>query len=311
MNPFVLLFVWAILMASSFVVSGNMAVYASPIATSFLRFIVALGLMTAVIFLNNYRTRGSQCDASTWTLKGLFSSPQRLLHYFLISGALVGFFIGMFVALESTTPQHTSVLYTLVPLMGVAVARVWLKESTSWGKVLGFLFGSIGAMMVLFSTQDTGMLVWNKGDYVFLASCVLLALHVVLVQKWGRSIGALQGAFMIMLFGSLWLLPITLLWGHLEQVEWLELGFWSNTLYLTIFTTLFTFMLQQKLVIRLGANRLLAATYTIPVWVACYVALTTLNWSLLLNVGFAAGVGILLIALYMIDYQNKMVKLVT
>lgn len=35
MNPFITLFVWALLMASSFVVSGNMMAYASPIATAF------------------------------------------------------------------------------------------------------------------------------------------------------------------------------------------------------------------------------------------------------------------------------------
>lgn len=108
-----------------------------------------------------------------------------------------------------------------------------------------------------------------------------------------------------MLFGTIWLLPIAIMWGDLSSVAWGELGFWLNGLYLTVFATLFTFMLQQILVRSVGANRILAASYTIPVWVALYLLFTTWQWSLLLNMGFALGLVCLLVALYLIDQQNR------
>lgn len=306
MSSFFTLLLWAWLMASSFIVSGHMVEYASPIATSVFRFLLAMLIMLpALLFIWQ---RGKQNKIEQF--KALFASRQRLFHYVVISGALVGFFIGLFVALQSTTPLNTSVLYTLVPLIGVMIARVWLKEVAPLWRVIGFVLGSIGAMTVLFSTQGNDGFQWYSGDYIFIGACFLLALHVVSVQKWGRSLGALSGAFMIMLFGSFWLLPIALIWGELDQVQWSSQGFWVNVLYLTVFTTLFTFVLQQRLVMTVGASRLLAMSYTIPVWVALFTALTQSRLLSLVDWPFASGILILGVALFLIDGNLSKVKIV-
>ena len=222
MSALVSLFAWAWLMASSFVVSGHMTDYASPIATSSFRFLLAL-IIVFILLIAQWQRAGLKLSDQ---LLALFQPRQRLWHYFIISGALVGFFIGLFVALQSTTPLNTSVLYTLLPLMGVIIARIWLKEAMPWLKVAGFILGSLAAMMVLFSSQASSSdgfmhFEWHKGDSIFLGACALLALHVVSVQKWGRTLAPLPGAFMIMLFGVVWLAPISLIWGQLAEVKWL------------------------------------------------------------------------------------------
>jgi len=309
------LLLWAWLMASSFIISGHMVAYASPIATSALRFLLAMLMMLPALWFSWQRAKLNKTEQ----FRALFASRQRLFHYVVISGALVGFFIGLFVALQSTTPLNTSVLYTLVPLMGVMITRVWLKEMAPLWRVVGFVLGSIGAMTVLFSTQGSSTqdfpiqgsdgFQWHSGDYIFVGACFLLALHVVSVQKWGRSLGALSGAFMIMLFGSLWLLPIALIWGELDQVQWASQGFWLNILYLTVFTTLFTFVLQQRLVMTVGASRLLAISYTIPVWVALFTALTQSRLLSLVDWPFVAGIVLLGVALFLIDGNLHKVKI--
>lgn len=310
MSSFFTLLLWAWLMASSFIVSGHMVEYASPVATSAFRFLLAMLIMLPALLFSWHRSKLNKTEQ----FKALFASRQRLFHYVVISGALVGFFIGLFVALQSTTPLNTSVLYTLVPLIGVMIARVWLKEVAPLWRVIGFVLGSIGAMAVLFSTQGTSVqsnngFQWHSGDYIFIGACFLLALHVVSVQKWGRSLGALSGAFMIMLFGSLWLLPIALIWGELDQVQWASQGFWVNVLYLTVFTTVFTFVLQQRLVMTVGASRLLAISYTIPVWVALFTALAQSRLLSLVDWPFASGIGFLVVALFLIDGNVSKVKL--
>lgn len=314
MNGFITLLIWAWLMASSFIVSGNMEVYASPIATTVFRFVLALFL---IFLLLCYQWK--KAGLTVWgELKALLISRTQCLHYALISGALVGFFIGLFVALKYTSPLNTSVLYTLVPLIGVFLSRVFLNELLNLLKISGFVLGSVGAMFVLFASlgeasnfSSRAMLgnllnemlyfKWNKGDIIFLFSCGLLAIHVVSVQKWGRSLVPLSGAFMIMLFGAIWLIPIALLWGDLETVKWFSPGFWINSLYLTVFATLFTFVLQQRLVASVGASRLLAFSYTIPVWVTCYTAFSQNQLGSLLNMGFILGLLLLGFAYLLIE----------
>ncbi|MEP7729787.1 DMT family transporter [Marinomonas primoryensis] len=305
MSSFFTLLLWAWLMASSFIVSGHMVAFASPIATSAFRFLLALLILFPVLLFSWQRAGLSKAEQ----FQTLFSSGQRIFHYVVISGALVGFFIGLFVALQSTTPLNTSVLYTLVPLMGVFIAKVWLKEAAPLWRIVGFVLGSIGAVVVLLSTQPYDDLQWYSGDYLFLGACFLLALHVVSVQKWGRSLGALSGAFMIMLFGTLWLLPVALIWGELSQVQWLSQDFWVTILYLTVFTTLFTFVLQQRLVMTAGASRLLAFSYTIPVWVALFTALTQSRLLSLVDWPFASGIVFLSVALFLIDGNLSKVKI--
>lgn len=302
MSQLATLVLWAWLMASSFIISGNMSAYASPLATSCFRFLLALICIVPFLMIS-WRRAGLNPKKE---FKRLFSIRVRLLHYVFISGTLVGFFIGLFLALQSTTPLNTSVLYTLVPLMGVIVARVWLGELASGIRVLGFILGSFGAMLVLFSTHSTrpegaSNFAWHTGDSIYIGACFLLALHVVSVQKWGRTLPALSGAFMIMLFGTLWLLPITLIWGKIGEVSWHLSGFWSNIIYLTVFTTLLTFVLQQRLVVLAGATRLLAFSYSIPVWVACYTTLSQSQLASLLDIGFLSGLSCIVAALLLID----------
>lgn len=308
------LLVWAWLMASSFIVSGNMDAFASPIATSAFRFALALWLIF-MLLVWQWKRSGLNVKQA---LVSLLSSKVRCLHYIFISGTLVGFFIGLFVALKYTTPLNTSVLYTLVPLMGVFIARVWLGEVLIFLKICGFVLGSLGACVILFSHQGLSdfsaisrvsllkgiNFEINRGDLIFLLACFLLALHVVSVQKWGRTLAPLSGAFMIMLFGLVWLIPITLIWGELGLVKWQQSGFWLNSLYLTLFATLFTFILQQSLVASVGASKLLAFSYSIPLWVACYTAFAQQTLSSLLSSGFILGLVLLGLAYCLIESHS-------
>ncbi|BCE03712.1 DMT family transporter [Marinicellulosiphila megalodicopiae] len=303
MNLF-LLYIWAILMSSSFIVSANMAQYASPIATSGFRFALALIFISFILVI---KWKMDKLNIAS-EIKNLFTSPKLIINYIIISGTLVGFFIGLFIALQYTTALNTSVVYTLVPLISIVFSRIFLKEILMPIKVVGFILGSISAIILLLSSQSSSILFanisFNKGDIIFTLACMFLALHVIFAQKWGKVLPPISSAFMIMCFGVLWLLPITIIWGNLNQVTWHAGGFWLNALYLTIFTTLLTFILQQRLVQHVGANRLLAFSYTIPLWVAIYSAMSNHQLQSILNSKFLAGVFILVIAFILIESKK-------
>jgi drug/metabolite transporter (DMT)-like permease len=249
----IILFIWVSLMASSFVVSEQLLPYANPIASTGLRFILATLMM--LVFVNK---------ASLQQI-----NVKILWQYSIISLLLVLFFLGLFEALKTTTAMKTSVIYTLVPLCSVVLAFFTLKVVTSLKLIFAFIIGSTGAILVLFSSTEQVLTFgqWQIGDSIFLGACCCLSLHVILIKKWTNNVPARLGAFLIMLLGSLLLLPFLLLFGDLNNVAWQHQQFWQVLLYLTVFTTVATFILQQYLLKRVGPNRLLAFTYLIPILV--------------------------------------------
>jgi len=249
----IILFIWVSLMASSFVVSEQLLPYANPIASTGLRFILATLMM--LVFVNKASLQ--QINARI------------LWQYSIISLLLVLFFLGLFEALKTTTAMKTSVIYTLVPLCSVVLAFFTLKVVTPLKLIFAFIIGSIGAILVLFSSTEQVLTFgqWQIGDSIFLGACCCLSLHVILIKKWANNVPARLGAFLIMLLGSILLLPFLLLLGDLNNVAWQHQQFWQVLLYLTVFTTVATFILQQYLLKIVGPNRLLAFTYLIPILV--------------------------------------------
>ncbi len=286
-----LLLLWASLMASSFVLSADLIPYANSITSTGLRFILA-SIMMIPLFAINYKPMVSR---------------KVYLHYGLISLFLVLFFIGLFEALKTTTAMRTSVIYTLVPLISIVFTFVLLKTKTSKTKLLGFVLGSIGAILVLlaFNQENVEFFSWYSGDSIFVLACFCLSIHVVLVKKWGADVPPIQGSFYIMLLGGLMLLPFIIVFGELDQVAWQVSEFWSLLLYLTVFTTMATFFLQQRLVQKVGPNRLLAFTYLIPILVVIpegWSAIAHLKESVSESV---SGILITLLALYLISKDQK------
>lgn len=244
------LLLWVCLMASSFVVSEQLLPYANPIASTGLRFILATILMLPFI--------------ETAFIKQL--SAKILLRYSIISLFLVLFFVGLFEALKTTNAMRISVIYTLLPLLSVVIAYVGLKLVTPNRQIAGFLIGTLGAIWVLVAITQKKLVFfeWRLGDCIFLAACCCLALHVILIKKWVNDVPPQLGAFYIMLLGSFILLLLLIFFGDLTNVVWQQSKFWQALLYLTIFTTIATFYLQQYLLSKVGPNRLLGFTYLIP-----------------------------------------------
>lgn len=63
------------------------------------------------------------------------------------------------------------------------------------------------------------------------------------------------------------LLPVLAIFGELDTLDWHQIGFWKYFLYLTLFTTIGTFLLQQHILQKLGPSTLLAFSYLVPIFV--------------------------------------------
>lgn len=245
-------------MASSFIVSEQLLPYANPIASTALRFIFATTMMLPFI----------------WKRALQQLNHKVLRQYGIISLLLVLFFLGLFESLKTTTAMRTSVIYTLLPLLSVVLTYLALKIVTPKKQIIAFIIGTLGAVWVLgaftndvtggFTSESLSLSQWRLGDSIFLGACCCLALHVIFVKRWATDIAPAVGAFYIMVLGSLLLIPFLILFGDLSNIAWQQAKFWQTLIYLTVFTTMATFFLQQHLLKKVGANRLLAFTYLIP-----------------------------------------------
>ena len=288
------LLLWVSLMASSFVVSEYLLPFTSPLVGTALRFILGCLLMLPFVVFR-------------WQFFGI----KVFLQYALISFFLVLFFVGLFTALQTTSPLNTSVVYTLVPVISVLFTFIGLKIATPKHQLLGFVLGIVGAIWMLLVLHPTSSNLENinRGDAIFLLACCSLSMHVTLVKKWGSQVPAVLGSFYIMLCGSILLLPVLLISSPLANTDWQNVQFWKVLLYLTVFTTMGTFFLQQYLVKSVGPNRLLAFTYLIPILVAVPHLYGLLIEGADLSIIWLAmpGVMMTLLALYLISKQSRLV----
>ncbi|MEH6348048.1 MAG: DMT family transporter [Bermanella sp.] len=296
------LLLWVSLMASSFAVSQALLPFASPLVGTALRFILGSILMLPFVFY-----QWASFSEESLGVKGL--SVKIFIQYGFISLFLVLFFVGLFTALKTTSPLHTSIIYTLVPVVSVLFTFVGLKVVTPKHQLFGFLLGIMGAVWILLALHSTSSNLENinSGDAIFLLACCSLAMHVTLVKKWGTQVPAVLGSFYIMVCGSIILLPIILLFSSFEDTAWQDFNFWKILLYLTIFTTMATFFLQQYLVQTVGPNRLLAFTYLIPILVALpqFYLLMVEDGDLSSVLFSMPGLILTLLALYLISRQPK------
>ncbi|TQF66664.1 DMT family transporter [Pseudoalteromonas luteoviolacea] len=278
-----LLLLWVSLLASSFIVSEQVLPYASPIAATWLRFfLTSLCLIPIVGVGASYKIEA-----------------QQLLKYAVISLFLVLFFVGLFESLRTTTAQRTAIIYTFLPVMCVILSYLLMNIVPNTGQLWGFMLGILGATWTVSIANGNATITdrWFEGDSIFLLSCFSLAIHVVLAKKWASTQPALISTFFIVSLGCLLLLPSLFLSGNLQGIAWSNSNFWLSIIYLTLFTTLGTFFLQQYLLKHLNPNAFLAATYLVPTLVLLFQGLSQVETLLVCTPAFL----ITLLALYFIS----------
>lgn len=203
-----------------------------------------------------------------------------LIGYAAISACVVTFFYCMFAALRQTTALNTGALYTLVPGLAAVYGAMLVRERLGWHRLVALACGLIGALWVVFRGEPDRMLALdlNGGDLIFLGGCMAMGLYMPLVKRFHRAEPAAVMTFWVLLFGTLWLAVLnnTAIW----RTDWLAIdpSVYAGIAYLAVFTTIFTFFVQQHATVQIGPTRVTAYSY--------------LNPALVIVVEWAAGLGL-------------------
>ncbi len=224
--------------------------------------------------------------------KIILPSPADFLRYSLISATLVLFFWLMFVALRSTSPLNTAVIFTTVPGLSGIYSWLLLRERLHRRRLLALLLAMAGALWVLCDAEPSRLLALHLayGDLIFFAGCMIMAAYTPLVKYLYRGEPMQTMTLWVLITGSIWLILLSLpkmplLW----QAPSLPAEAFAGIIYLAVFTTIITFYLTQWATLFLGPTKVAAYSFTYP---ALIVLLEWLlhgslpSWATLLGIFF-------------------------
>ena len=92
--------------------------------------------------------------------------------------------IPFLIGLSTTSPVDASIIVTLVPIMTMLLAALYLKEPITWKKALGVLIGASGAWLLIAGSHTTSSASSNMvGNIMCLTSVVSYSLYLTLFKK--------------------------------------------------------------------------------------------------------------------------------
>ncbi|MFK2821853.1 DMT family transporter [Arcobacter sp. YIC-80] len=247
-----------ILVAGSFIVTQKLAGLISPFSLILLRFFASAIILAPLIFIKKrYRD------------KILSTMPRAMV----ISFFYAGYFVLMFVALETTTALNTGALYTLVPLVTAIFCIFIFKDKITLFQWIVYLIGIVGTLGVVFKADLSLFLSLslNNGDLIYLVGILFMTFYSITMKTLYKQDDPILLVFCTLLGGALWMAIILafinepLNWGLVKD----EMIFYMA--YLVIATTIITLYLYQKATIILGPKSVMSYIYLTPAIIAVFV----------------------------------------
>jgi len=244
-----------IIVAGSFLASGNVSGIISPFSLNLFRFTVAaIILLPFILYVKRYRT------------KVLSTLPRAIVISFFYSI----YFVCLFESLTMTTVLNTGTLFTVVPFVTALISFAVLREKIGFQKAVVYVTGALGTIWVVFQGNMDLLLSFNlnKGDLLFLLGAFSMCCYAVSMKTLFRNDDMIVLVFSILLGGMFWSFLI-LLWKE-QPLQWnlIEGTVAYNMMYLAIAATLITTYLSQKATVVLGPNKVISYFYLNPALVA-------------------------------------------
>lgn len=231
-------------------VAGDMA----PLPLMTLRFLLAAGLIGALVWVGpGFRREDAH-------------APWR---YILAGGVFAMYFVLMFEALKTAPPVNTAALFTLVPILTAGFGWLIMREVMT-GKIAAALaIGAVGALWVVFRGDPAALFAFDLGygEAVYVLGLVAHAIYIPLLQRLNRGEHGLVFTFGVLLGGGLLLLAVSV--GALMEIEWstVPVRVWVVLAYLVVFSTAISFYCLQFASSRLPGAKVMAYGYLTPSWV--------------------------------------------
>ncbi len=239
------------LVATSFPLGAAITNEMDSLVLTFLRFALAALLFAPFV---------------AWRYGIAMPSIQDLARYSILSACLVGFFWGMFTALQTASALNTATIFALTPVITAGVSALLLKERLNKASQIALPAGIIGAVWVIFRGDPAALLSLNLGwgDGIFFMGTIAMGFYGPLVKYFHRGEPMAQMTFWTLVSGAVWLLILSA--PRLLEVEWsaVPITVYGGIAYLSVFTTLVTFFVFQWSATVIGPTKVMSYTYLNP-----------------------------------------------
>ena len=225
-------------------------------------FVVARGLSTSIapVSLSFYRWLVAVVVFTPFALPSIIKDWQAIKKHFkyLAITALLGislFNTLIYYAGHTTTAINLSLIALTFPVFIILISSLFFKEKITLIKLAGIIIVLSGVLLII-SKGDYSVLLgltFNTGDPLMLMAAFVFAVHSMLVKNKPKAIKVISFQYMTFLLGLIFLLPFYL------QTKEPGLGFeWQShtiiaILYVGIFSSLFSFVLWNKAIEKIGA----------------------------------------------------------
>ena len=177
----------------------------------------------------------------------------------------------IYLALNSSKLVDLSVGYTSIPLMTVVLSAVLLSERLSTLQYLGLVFALFVSLVFAFHGDFVNVSQFNPHiEFLWILGCAFSrSLYLVLLKLWNVHPSPSEGLFMLLLVGTIVLLP-GFLYHAITDLNPLNYssGLWGSILFIGIGMGALYLYLIGFGTSRLGATNTSLFTFIVPVLVA-------------------------------------------
>ncbi len=172
-------------------------------------------------------------------------SKKDLLQLFFASLFCIVFNQGtMAFGLSLTSPINASVIVTMLPIVTMIIAAIYLKEPVTWKKALGVLIGLTGALMLVMDKSkgsESSSSIW--GDLLCLGAQFSFAIYLTVFRDLIKRYSGITIMKWMFLFASICFIPFS--YNDLMQTPFAELStsVYAEIAYVTLGATFLSYLL--------------------------------------------------------------------
>lgn len=236
------LFGVALIYGANYTIAREVLVSNSIQPHGFILFRVMTGvILFGLLYHGLIRERVARKDYYLFALCGLFGVAINQIFFFR--------------GLKLTGPIHASLIMTTTPILVLLISAVLLKEKITLTKIIGIILGATGAIMLIAYGEEVSFQsdqLW--GDLQIFINAVSYGIYFVLVKALMERYHPFTVMYGLFLFGFCFVLPFGI--QEAAAVEWgsFSPGIWIGFIYVLLFTTFFSYLLNAYALKRLNAS---------------------------------------------------------
>jgi drug/metabolite transporter (DMT)-like permease len=196
----------------------------------------------------------------------------------IIVAAIFGVALNMltfFKGLSMTTPISGAVIMVTTPILVLTFSAIFLKEKTSFIKIIGILIGMIGAIVLIsFGKKLSGGQNEVLGNFLVFINAASYALYLILVKELTKKYHPLHLAKWLYTFGFIMVLPFSIQQVVAIDISQLTTSLWLKIGFIIVFTTFVTYLFNLIAITKLKPTTVSIFIYLQPVFATIYALLT-------------------------------------